>query len=116
MLRPECLEFGPYRLDRRVRSLTREGQEIPLHGRALDLLYALAAADGEMVTKDDLLQRVWPGLTVDENNLHQQVSALRKALGEGVIITIPGRGIGSRSPRRNNLRSPTPVMCAAIPR
>lgn len=86
------LEFGPFRINRQERRLTREGRDTPLLGRAFDLLWALATAGGEPVTKDNLLRAVWPGLTVDENNLHQQVSTVRKALGDGAIITIPGRG------------------------
>jgi DNA-binding winged helix-turn-helix (wHTH) protein len=53
---------------------------------------ALAAAAGETVGKTALLDHVWPGLTVEENNLQVHISALRKTLGEGWIITVPGRG------------------------
>jgi adenylate cyclase len=84
--------FGPFRLDRRGRSLTRAGTEVSLGRRAFDLLCVLAAAGGEAVSKDVLLDQVWPGLTVEENNLQVQISALRKALGDGMIATIPGRG------------------------
>lgn len=84
--------FGPFRLDRPGRSLTRDGIEIILGRRAFDVLCALAAAGGEAVAKDALLDQVWPGLTVEENNLQVQISALRKALGDGFITTIPGRG------------------------
>jgi adenylate cyclase len=84
--------FGPFRLDRRGRSLSRAGAEITLGRRAFDVLCVLAAAGGEAVSKDALLDQVWPGLTVEENNLQVQISALRKALGDGIISTIPGRG------------------------
>jgi adenylate cyclase len=84
--------IGPFKLDRFNRSLTRGGVSIPLGGRAADLLGVLAAADGEMVGKGALLEQVWPGLTVDENNLQVQISALRKAMGPGWIVTVPGRG------------------------
>jgi adenylate cyclase len=84
--------FGPFRLDCRSRSLTRDGVPVSLGGRALDVLIALAAAAGETVGKDALLDHVWPGLTVEENNLQVQVSALRKTLGERWIATVPGRG------------------------
>lgn len=89
---PQPITFGPFRLDRRGRSLTRAGVEISLGRRAFDVLCVLAAAGGEAVSKDVLLDQVWPGLTVEENNLQVQISALRKALGGGMIATIPGRG------------------------
>jgi TolB-like protein len=97
--------FGPFRLDPRGRRLTQAGIEVPLGRRAFDVLCALAAAGGEAVSKDTLLDQVWPGLTVEENNLQVQISALRKALDDGMIATIPGRGCrltmvpsGGRSP------------------
>jgi len=89
---PQPVAFGPFRLDRHGRSLTRAGVEISLGRRAFDVLCVLASAGGEAVTKDALLDQVWPGLTVEENNLQVQISALRKALGDGLITTIPGRG------------------------
>ena len=85
-------EFGPFRLDPRTRSLTRDSGPVSMGGRALDVLAVLASAAGETVGKDALLDQVWPGLTVEENNLQVQISALRKALGEGWIVTVPGRG------------------------
>ena len=84
--------FGPFRLDQQGRSLTRAGAEVSLGRRAFDVLCVLAAAGGEPVSKDALLDQVWPGLTVEENNLQVQISALRKVLGDGMIVTIPGRG------------------------
>jgi DNA-binding winged helix-turn-helix (wHTH) protein len=65
----EEMSFGPFRLDRQRRRLIRGGAVIPLGGRAVDVLAVLAAAAGELVTKDVLLETVWPGLTVEENNL-----------------------------------------------
>ena len=92
LVAPQDLTFGPYRLDRRARRLTRDGEAVALHGRALEVLDALAAAGGALVAKDTLLRAAWAGVTVEENNLHQQISRLRKALGEGAVITVPGRG------------------------
>lgn len=89
---PQPITFGPFRLDRPGRRLVRDGVEISLGGRAFDVLCVLVAAGGEVVSKDVLLDQVWPGLTVEENNLQVQISALRKLLGDGMIATIPGRG------------------------
>src|SRR5262249_21210670 len=63
----------------------------------IDILCVLAAANGEVVSKDELMTRVWPGVVVDENNIQVHVSALRKALDEGrggqdYLVTVPGRG------------------------
>ena len=84
--------FGPFRLNRRNRSLTRSGVTVRLGGRAFDTLAVLAVTPGATIGKEALLDTVWPGLTVEENNLQVQISALRKALGEGWVVTVPGRG------------------------
>jgi adenylate cyclase len=84
--------LGPFRLDMLGRSLTRDGAPVPVGGRALDVLAILAAAAGETIGKDTLIDQVWPGLTVEENNLHVQISTLRRLLGDGWIVTVPGRG------------------------
>jgi TolB-like protein len=84
--------FGPFRLDHRNRRLTKAGTAVPLGGRAIDVLSVLVATAGETVSRDVLLDRAWPGLTVDENNVEVQIFALRKALGEDWIITVPKEG------------------------
>jgi adenylate cyclase len=89
---PMEMSFGPFRLDRQRRRLTRGGTVIPLGGRAVDVLAVLVAAAGEPVAKDVLLEKVWPGLTVEENNLQVQISNLRKALGDGWVVNLPGHG------------------------
>ena len=76
------VEFGRFRLNPGQRALLRAGVPVRLGSRAMDLLSVLATAKGEVVSKDELLTRVWPGLTVEENNLQVQISALRKVLGE----------------------------------
>jgi len=67
---------------------------VPLGSRAFDVLLILVEAEGELVTKEELLARVWPGAVVEESNIQVQVSALRKALGEerNLILTVPLRG------------------------
>jgi TolB-like protein len=86
-----------YRFDRvevvpAERSLLIDGVPAELGSRAFDVLYTLIKNRERVVTKNELLDLVWPGLVVEENNLQAQVSALRKLLGHRAISTIPGRG------------------------
>jgi TolB-like protein len=84
--------FGPYTLNFQDRGLVRDDRAVSVGGRALDILMVLAAAGGETVSKASLLDQVWRGVSVEENNLAVHISALRKALGDGWIITVQGRG------------------------
>ena len=88
------LEFGRFRLLTRCRQLLADGVPVELGTRAFDLLMVLIDADGALVTKDELLALVWPGIFVDASSLKVQVCALRKALGEDreFIRTEFGRG------------------------
>ena len=91
------ITLGHFRLDLRRRELSRDGETIRLHVHAIGILCELATARGEVVSKDELMSRLWPGRIVEEGNLHVHISALRKALGglgEGhsYIVTVPGRG------------------------
>ena len=76
------LEFGRFRVLLRRRQLVADGVPIELGTRGFDLLLALVEADGSLVTKEELMSRVWPGVVVAEENLKVQISALRNALGE----------------------------------
>ena len=73
------ISFGRFRLDLHRRELRRDGQPVRIHRRALGILCALAEAKGEIVSKDELMARLWPGRVVEEGNLHVHVSALRKS-------------------------------------
>ena len=89
------LRFGPdgrFELRPAEYRLLVDGRPAALGGRALDLLMALAARPGELRTKGELLDIVWPGLVVEEGNLRVQVNTLRRLLGEDAIATVPGRG------------------------
>ena len=86
------LRFGRFELQSDERRLLVDGAPAALGARAFDLLLALAERPGKLVGKHALMDLVWPGLVVQENNLAAQVSALRKVLGGDVIATIPGRG------------------------
>ena len=75
-----------------TRELRVDGQSVPLGARAFDLLQALVVNRDRMLSKNELLDMVWPKLVVEENNLQVQVSSLRKLLGAKAIVTVPGRG------------------------
>jgi TolB-like protein len=92
-------DFGAFRLDARRRLLLSRGtgQTIPLASKALDTLVHLVERAGDVVDKSALIRAVWPNVLVEENNLSQCISALRRALGEDpsdhrFIVTAPGRG------------------------
>ena len=86
------LRFGRFELQPHERRLLADGEPVLLGGRALDVLTLLAERAGSLVTKNELLDRVWPGLVVEEHNIVTQVSGLRKVLGGDLIATVPGRG------------------------
>src|SRR5438477_1132085 len=89
---PERYRFGPFELQLDNRRLLKDGATISLRRRAFDLLAALVDRAGHLVTKDELLDQVWPKAVVEEAALHVQVSALRKVLGSDAITTVSGRG------------------------
>ncbi|HXS54239.1 MAG TPA: tetratricopeptide repeat protein [Usitatibacter sp.] len=84
--------FGRFELQPHQRRLLNDGHPVELGHRAIDVLLALVERAGQLVTKDQLLGRVWPGVVVEENNLQVQVSTLRKVLGPAAIATTAGRG------------------------
>src|SRR6266542_5854968 len=88
----ERYRFGAFELQLDERRLLKDGQSVVLRPRAFDLLAALVDRAGHLVTKDELLDRVWPKMVVEEAALHVQVSALRKVLGADAITTVSGRG------------------------
>ncbi|MGH9445721.1 MAG: winged helix-turn-helix domain-containing protein [Terriglobia bacterium] len=124
---PSCLyEFGPFRLDPAKRTLCRGSEPVPLAGRAFDVLLVLIQNAGKTVEKDQIIDTVWRGAAVEENNLTQCISALRKALGESrgdnrFIVTLAGRGyrfvadvetvaVASGAPSQN----PTPQIQSSL--
>ena len=91
------LRFGPFELSGRERALRREGLQLPLGSRALDILVYLAERPGEVIPKRELIDHVWPGVTVEEGSLRVHVASIRKALRDGqfgnrYIANIKGRG------------------------
>ena len=97
MLTKRFYQFGPFLIDAVKRVLLREGEVVPLQAKALDALLVLVQHHGQVLEKDDLMEMLWPDSDVEESNLPQHISALRKTLGEGpnerrYIVTIPGKG------------------------
>lgn len=96
-------QFGRFRLDGSECLLLRDGEVVSLTPKAFDLLKIMVERPGELLTKDELLQAVWPGTFVEENNLADNISKLRKALGDGdngqrFIETVPKRGYRFAAP------------------
>jgi len=94
---PDEITFGRFQLNLNQRRLLCQGAPVQLGSRALDILCVLAKAEGEIVSKDELMTHVWPGVVVQENNIQVHISALRKVLGqekdgETHLVTVPGRG------------------------
>ncbi|MFL9960065.1 winged helix-turn-helix domain-containing protein [Paraburkholderia sediminicola] len=86
--------IGPLQVDVASREMFLDGQPVRLGSRAFDMLAVLIAANGALVSKNELLEQVWPDTIVEENNLQVHMSALRKVLGDnrGLIQTVSGRG------------------------
>jgi predicted ATPase len=97
------VSFGPFRLFAAERLLKKGDEPVLLGGRSLDVLIMLVERAGEVVTRKELISRVWPDVTVEEANLRVQINGLRKALGEGrgdarYVVNVPGRGYGFVAP------------------
>ena len=89
---PHCYRFGQVEIRPAERQILVEGQPAGVGARAFDVLLVLLDHRDRVVGKDELLDLVWPGLVVEENNLQVQVSTLRKLLGPQAIATVAGRG------------------------
>src|ERR1700719_2972737 len=91
---PAAIEFGRFSVLPHRRELLAEGRPLELGGRAFDVLMALLEVSGAVVSKDALINRVWPDRIVEENSLQAQISALRRAFGadRDLIRAIAGRG------------------------
>jgi DNA-binding winged helix-turn-helix (wHTH) protein/tetratricopeptide (TPR) repeat protein len=98
-------EFGSFRLDAGQRVLLRDGELVPLAPKAFDTLLELVESEGQVLDKEELLKRIWPDTFVEEGSLAQNISVLRKTLGDGTdglqyIQTIPKRGYRFVAPVR----------------
>ncbi len=106
-------------MDRTRRELRTQGVPVPLGGRAFDIVEVLAQSAGELVTKDEIIRRVWSGAIVEESTLQVHISAIRKALGpdRGMLKTAFGRGyrlLGAWTIRQEG-RPADPVVLQIVP-
>src|SRR5688572_26526382 len=93
----KTFSFGNFELDAGRRRLLKQGEIIALNSKSFDLLLTLVENHGQILSKDELLDKVWEGQFVEENNLSVQIAALRKIFGEKkgehqFIATVPGKG------------------------
>src|SRR2546430_2288604 len=89
-------EFGDFLLDAQERLLFRDGEPLDLTPKVFDILLELVQKSGRVVEKKELMEKVWPDSFVEESNLTQHISTLRKKLAQSdtnrYIMTVPGRG------------------------
>jgi len=102
---------GECEIDLARRELRISGSPVPVGGRAFEVIEVLAESAGELVTKDELMDRIWPGAIIMENTLHVHTAAVRKALGphRGLLKTVSGRGyrlLGDWSTQRQEVARP----------
>jgi predicted ATPase/DNA-binding winged helix-turn-helix (wHTH) protein len=118
-----AISFGPYRLLAAQRLLLEGDKPVRLGSRAFDILTALVERAGEVVSKEALIARAWPATFVNEANLKIQVSALRRALGDGqgdnrYVVNVAGQGYNFVAPTRKeepSRASPSPTIAPSAP-
>src|SRR5580700_4878073 len=114
---PAAIEFGRFSVLPHRRELLAEGRPLELGGRAFDVLMVLIEASGAVVSKDALIERVWPNRVVEENSLQAQISALRRAFAtdRDLIRTIAGRGYQFTGEIRTVSATPNAQATAGMP-
>jgi len=108
------IRVGAFEIYPSERMLCAAGKPVELGARAFDLLLVLIEQPGRLVHKNTLIERVWPRLVVDENNLPAQIASLRRVLGAGAIRTVPGFGYRLELPV-SNLQEPEPPPARSAP-
>jgi predicted ATPase/DNA-binding winged helix-turn-helix (wHTH) protein len=115
--RQSVYQCGPWEIDPTRRELRSRGVAVPIGGRAFEIVEVLVRSAGDLVTKDDLMDRVWRGAIVEDNTLQVHISAVRKALGpdRGMLKTASGRGyrlLGSWTARQERASEDTSAVLA----
>src|SRR5215210_1025261 len=120
-------EFGDFSVDAAKRQLRgRGGEPVSLTTRAFETLLYLVGRAGTVLDKDELIRAIWPDAVVEENNLTQAISSIRRALGESraerrYILTVPGRGycfvadVRTRAPHAQTSLAPAVRNMAVLP-
>ena len=95
--KPRFYAFGPFLVDTARHLLLRQDEPVPLTPKSYDTLLVLVQHGGSLLSKDELMNTLWPDHSVEEANLTQQISTIRKALADSggrdqFIVTVPGRG------------------------
>lgn len=119
----EYFSFGPFRLDVSARALYRGDEFVPVTPKALDTLFVLVEQAGKLVSKDELMQRVWPDAFVEEGSIANNISMLRKILnphfdGDGPIDTVARRGYRFTAPvtfKKRRVAAPQPIESGPQP-
>src|SRR5687767_9698782 len=114
----ESAEFGHFKVNVSRRELLLNGQPVQLGERAFDVLVCLVSARGRLVSKSELMKRVWPTQIVSENSLHAQIVAIRRSLGgdRELVRTVSGRGYQLVADVRNHAEAGrTPAAGAYLP-
>lgn len=126
-LEQRSYEFGGFRIDGGRRTLLRNGAQVSLTPKVFDTLLQLVLHNGEVLDKDELMRAVWPDTVVEENNLSQNISTLRRVLGERrgenrYISTVPGRGyrfaaavVAAGADARPSRKKPALATIAVLP-
>jgi DNA-binding response OmpR family regulator len=118
-----AIRFGRFCVRPYARQMFADGQQVQIGSRAFDLLVVLLNARGTLVTKEEIMQRLWPSTVVEQCNLRQQMAFLRKVLGNcrDVIKTVPGRGYifvanaGTETVETRGVSQPDPDSGACLP-
>src|SRR6266478_5822811 len=122
----QVYEFGAFRVDASKRLLARDGTPVPLTPKVFDTLLHLVQHSGTPLGKDELMRAIWPDTIVEENNLNQNISILRRVLGDcrsehRYIATVPGYGyrfvaeVRLSRKRTGALNLPDDVSIAVLP-
>ena len=113
-IRPPVYAFGGWEIDLARRELRSRGVPVQLGGRAFEIIAELAKAAGELVTKNDLMDRVWPGAIVEDNALQVHIAAIRKALGTDRKLLKTAFGRGYRLLGSWTIQQEAPVRTALV--